>query len=164
MTVREAAENDWPQIWPIFREIVREQTTFAYDPDMSEDEARRMWMLGDPARTVVAVADDQVLGTASMYPNRAGPGSHVASASFMVDAAARGRRVGRTLVEDMIAWARRTGFVAVQFNAVVETNAAAVRLYEDLDFRTIGIAPGAFRHPTEGDVGLRIMWLDLHAG
>lgn len=50
----------------------------------------------------------------------------------------------------------------MQFNAVVETNASAVHLYEDLGFRTIGIAPGAFRHPIEGDVGLRIMWLDLH--
>lgn len=36
-----------------------------------------------------------------------------------------------------------------------------VRLYESLGFLTLGIAPGAFRHPTQGIVGLRIMWLDL---
>ncbi|WP_435747867.1 N-acetyltransferase family protein [Microbacterium sp. PMB16] len=160
--MREATGDDWPQIWPIIREVIREQTTFAYDPGMGEADAQRMWMLNAPARTVVAVAGDRVLGTANMYPNRPGPGSHVASASFMVDAAARGRGVGRTLVEDMITWARRGGFAAVQFNAVVDTNEAAVRLYEDLGFRTIGVAPGAFRHPVDGDVGLRIMWLDLH--
>lgn len=159
--MREATDADWPQIWPIMRAVIREQTTFAYDPAMDEDDARRIWMPGAPARTVVAVSDDKVLGTANMYPNRPGPGSHVASASFMVDAAARGLRVGRTLLEDMIGWARRGRFTAVQFNAVVETNVVAVRLYENLGFRTIGVAPGAFRHPTEGDVDLRIMWLDL---
>jgi ribosomal protein S18 acetylase RimI-like enzyme len=44
---------------------------------------------------------------------------------------------------------------------VVDTNAGAVRLYESLGFVTLGIAPGAFRHPELGDVGLRIMWRDL---
>ncbi len=38
---------------------------------------------------------------------------------------------------------------------------AAVLLYESLGFVTLGTAPGAFRHPLLGPVGLRIMWLDL---
>lgn len=162
VAIREAADADWPQIWPTIREVVRAGDTFAYDPELTEDQARQMWMLGAPARTVVAVDGDDVLGTANMYPNRPGPGSHIASASFMVSAEARGRGVGRALVEDMIGWARSGGFAAVQFNAVVDTNTHAVRLYEDLGFRTIGVAPGAFRHPSAGDVDLRIMWLDLH--
>jgi hypothetical protein len=61
----------------------------------------------------------------------------------------------------MINWARRNGFAAIQFNAVVETNTAAVLLYQSLGFITLGTAPGAFRHPVLGPVGLRIMWLDL---
>ncbi|MFC6091512.1 hypothetical protein [Saccharothrix lopnurensis] len=40
-------------------------------------------------------------------------------------------------------------------------NTAAVHLYESLGFVTLGTAPGAFRHPTLGHVGLRVMWLDL---
>ena len=79
----------------------------------------------------------------------------------MVDRAVRGTGAGRALVEDMIAWAAREGFAAIQFNAVVDTNTAAVHLYESLGFVTLGIAPGAFRHPERGDVGLRIMWRDL---
>uniref|UniRef100_UPI000E26A065 GNAT family N-acetyltransferase n=1 Tax=Amycolatopsis circi TaxID=871959 RepID=UPI000E26A065 len=68
---------------------------------------------------------------------------------------------GRALVVDLIAWARRAGFAAIQFNAVVETNVHAIRLYESLGFVTLGVAPGAFQHPVEGRVGLRIMWLEL---
>lgn len=79
----------------------------------------------------------------------------------MVAEAARGAGVGRALTTDMIDWARRSGFAALQFNAVADTNTAAVRLCEDLGFVTLGIAPGAFRHPVQGMVGLRIMWLDL---
>jgi L-amino acid N-acyltransferase YncA len=112
-------------------------------------------------RVVVAVRDGVVVGTANMYPNRPGPGSHVASGSIMVDRAVRGSGAGRALVEDMIDWARRQGYAAIQFNAVVDTNAAAVHLYESLGFVTLGIAPGAFRHPELGDVGLRIMWREL---
>jgi ribosomal protein S18 acetylase RimI-like enzyme len=96
-----------------------------------------------------------------MYANRPGPGSHVASGSLMVAKQARGKGVGRALTTDMISWARRSGFAAIQFNAVVDTNTAAVHLYESLGFVTIGTAPGAFRHPTAAPVGLRIMWLDL---
>jgi L-amino acid N-acyltransferase YncA len=159
--IREAREADWPQIWPIIRDVVTEQQTFAYDPAMSEHDAKGIWLLGAPARVVVAVDDDRVLGTANMYANRPGPGSHVASGSLMVARQARGKCVGRALTTDMITWARRNGFAAIQFNAVVDTNTAAVRLYESLGFVTLGTAPGAFRHPTLGTVGLRIMWLDL---
>ncbi|MFJ7219575.1 GNAT family N-acetyltransferase [Amycolatopsis sp. NPDC098790] len=159
--IREARDGDWPGIWPIVHDVVTEQRTFAYDPAMTEPEARRLWLLEPPARVVVAVAGERVTGTANMYANRPGPGSHVASGSLMVAKEARGTGVGRALATDMVAWARRSGFAAVQFNAVVEVNTAAIRLYESLGFVTLGTAPGAFRHPDHGDVGLRILWLDL---
>ncbi|MEU0532048.1 GNAT family N-acetyltransferase [Amycolatopsis tolypomycina] len=159
--IREARAGDWPALWPIIHDVVTEQRTFAYDPAMTEDAARRMWLLAPPARVVVALDGDRVTGTANMYANRPGPGSHVASGSLMVAKEARGTGVGRALTTDMIDWARRSGFAAIQFNAVVDVNVAAVRLYESLGFVTLGTAPGAFRHPDAGDVGLRIMWLDL---
>jgi L-amino acid N-acyltransferase YncA len=159
--IRPATAGDWPGIWPIVHDVVTAQETFPYDPAMTEEEARAAWLRPPPARVVVAADGDRVVGTANMYANRPGPGSHVASGSLMVAATARGRGVGRALVTDMIAWARTSGFAAIQFNAVVETNTSAIRLYESLGFTTLGVAPGAFRHPVHGDVGLRIMWLDL---
>jgi GNAT superfamily N-acetyltransferase len=71
---------------------------------IDEETARALWLVGPPARTAVAVAEDStVVGTANMYANRAGPGSHVASASFMVDPGASGQGVGRALGEDALA-------------------------------------------------------------
>jgi hypothetical protein len=73
--IREARQDDWPQIWPIIRDVITEQQTFAYDPAMNEDDAKRGWLLAAPARVVVAAGDDLILGTANMYANRPGPGS-----------------------------------------------------------------------------------------
>jgi GNAT superfamily N-acetyltransferase len=81
----------------------------------------------------------------------------VASASFMVDPDRAGRGAGRALGEDMIAWARASGFRAIQFNAVVETNAPAVALWRSLGFAVVGTVPEAFHHPTYGFVGLHVM-------
>jgi len=77
----------------------------------------------------VAGEGDTILGSAKMGPNRAGRGSHVATASFMVDLTQAGRGVGRALGEHVLAWARSAGYRSMQFNAVVETNTGAVHLW-----------------------------------
>ena len=159
--IRDATPRDWPAIWPIVREVVVAADTFPYDPEMTEDEARSLWMVASPGRTTVAVDGAEVHGTANMYANRPGPGAHVASGSFMVASAARGRGVGRALVEDALSWARATGFKAMQFNAVAETNPAAVKLYRSLGFLIVGTVPEAFEHPEHGLVGLHVMHLKL---
>jgi len=157
MEIRDAQPDDWGGIWPFFSAIVAAGETYAYDRRIDEPDARRLWMVAPPSRTSVAVGDGRVVGSASMYPNRPGPGAHVASASFMVDPDHAGRGTGRALGEDMLDWARRSGFRAVQFNAVVETNERAVALWRSLGFAVIGTVPEAFAHPTCGYVGLHVM-------
>jgi len=159
--IRPASDDDWPRIWPFFQEIVADGETYAFPLDLTADTGRAWWMEQPPGRTVVAVADGQVLGSAKMGPNRPGRGSHVATASFMVDPAARGRGVGRALGEHTVSWARESGYRAVQFNAVVETNAVAVALWQSLGFRVVGTVPEAFDSRRHGLVGLHVMHLPL---
>lgn len=159
--IRAFTDGDWTQVWPIVRDIVAEQETFAYDPHMSEGEARSMWLVASPGRTTVADSSGQVVGTANMYANRPGPGRHIASGSFMVSRAARGQGVGRALVVDALSWARDAGFAGMQFNAVVEGNVAAEKLYADLGFVTVGTVPGAFESPSRGRVGLHVLYRPL---
>ena len=159
--IRDATSGDWPAIWSIVREVVVAADAFPYDPEMTEDEGRALWMVASPGRTTVAVDGAEVVGTANMYANRAGPGAHVSSASFMVASAARGCGVGRALVKDALSWARGAGFRAMQFNAVAETNIEAVALYRSLGFTIVGTVPEAFDHPEHGLVGLHVMHLEL---
>ncbi|MGB9378600.1 MAG: GNAT family N-acetyltransferase [Mycobacteriales bacterium] len=158
MIIHDATAADWPAIWQIFRAVVGAGETYAYDPQMSEDQARALWMLNPPGRTFVALdAEGAVVGTAKMHPNQMGPGAHVATASFMVDPSSAGRGIGRALGEHVLASARQQGYLAMQFNAVVETNRRAVALWQSLGFSIVGTVPEAFLHPTRGYVGLHVM-------
>ena len=161
MLIRDVTEGDWPQVWEIIREVLRAGDTFAFDPAMTEEQARRFWVEQPPGRTVVATDGDRIVGTAKMGPNRPGPGAHVSTASFMVAADSRGRGVGRALCRDTLDWASGRGYAAMQFNAVVETNTAAVELYRRLGFKLIGTVPRAFAHPDRGRVGLHIMYCEF---
>lgn len=56
---------------------------------------------------------------------------------------------------------RVRGFRAMQFNFVVSTNAAAVHLWMAMGFEVVGRLPGAFAHPTQGDVDALVMFRAL---
>ncbi len=157
MEIREAVDADWDAIWPFFRDIVAAGESYAFPLGMTPEQARPWWMEQPPAQTFVAVVDGQVAGSAKAGPNRPGRGAHVATASFMVDPAYAGGGIGRALAEHVLAWATGQGYRAMQFNAVVETNTAAVSLWHSLGFTTIGVVPEAFDHPVHGYVGLLVM-------
>jgi L-amino acid N-acyltransferase YncA len=159
--IRDATLGDWPQIWPIFQATVKAGETYAFDPEMTSDDARELWLSDPPRCTVVADIDGVVLGTATMGPNRPGRGAHMGTASFMVAPLARGRGVGRSLGSWVVDWHRDHGYRGIVFNAVVETNTAAVSLWRSLGFTIIGTVPGAFDHPEHGFVGLHVMHLPL---
>jgi L-amino acid N-acyltransferase YncA len=162
MVIRDAREADIAAIARFFRAIVAAGETYAYPEDLDDDGVADLWSEAPPGRTVVAVDEDgTVLGTASMGPNRPGRGAHIATASFMVDPAAQGRGVGRALGVEALRWAREQGFHGMQFNAVVETNVAAVRLWQALGFEIMTTIPEAFEHARHGRVGLHVMYRRL---
>ena len=158
MLIRPISEADWPAFYPVFRDVVAAGETYAYPEELSSSAAHDLWVESPPGITVVAVADDGVvLGSAKAGPNRPARGSHVATASFMVAESARGLGVGRALGEWALAWAREQAYAAMQFNAVVETNLAAVHLWRELGFEVVGTVPEAFSSRSHGRVGLHVM-------
>lgn len=158
--VRPATDADWPQIWPIFRVIVQEGDSYAFDPAIPEAEARAYWMAA-AAHPFVAVREGQVVGTYILKANQPGRGAHVANASFMVSPQAQGGGIGRRMGEHALAEARRRGFRAMQFNLVVSSNRPAVALWQRLGFEIAGTLPGAFHHAALGDVDAYVMYRTL---
>ena len=49
----------------------------------------------------------------------------------------------------------------MQFNAVAASNTRAVALWQSVGMQIMTTIPGGFRHPTQGDVGLHIMFRQL---
>jgi GNAT superfamily N-acetyltransferase len=161
--IRAATVEDWPDIWRFMSGIAAAGETFSWDRDISEADAREGWLHGPPGGAVVAVGrdDEGILGSATWGRNHGGGASHIATASFMVDPDHGGRGVGRALGEYVLAAARLAGFRGMQFNAVVETNASAVRLWRSLGLEVIATIPAGFEHPIHGRVGLHIMYRTL---
>jgi ribosomal protein S18 acetylase RimI-like enzyme len=160
---RVATRKDWAEIWPILSAVVHSGDSYAYAPDISEDEARSSWMLEGSSRaaTYVATMNGHVVATSYLKPNQPGLGDHVANAAWMVAPSAAGMGIGRALADYVIGEARRIGYRAMQFNAVVATNTRAIGLWESLGFTIVGTVPRAFRHSDEGLVPVHIMYSDL---
>ena len=160
LEIRQATEADHDGIWNIFHAVITPGDTYALDPQMSREEGLAYWFRAD-TRTYVAENDGRVFGTYILKPNQAAAGSHVANAAFMVAPDTRGLRVGRKMGEHCLGEAQRLGFRAMQFNFVVSTNEAAIRLWKRLGFNIVGTMPGAFRHPEKGYVDVYIMFRSL---
>lgn len=161
MEIRTATDEEWPRIYPFFSTIVAAGRTYAYPEGLSLEDARSVWMTPPPGQTVVAIEEGAVVGSAHMGPNRPGRGSHVATGSFMVDPEHGGRGVGRALGTYVVEWAKVAGYRGIQFNAVVETNDAAVHLWQALGFEILATVPEAFDDAKHGLVGLHVMFKRL---
>ncbi len=158
VTIRPVTEADWAQVHAVLVEVATAGETYAMQVPRSEDETRAFWA---GQHVVVAVDRDVVLGSAKMGPNRPAQGAHVGTASFVVASTARGLGIGRSMGEYAVQWHRTHGFEAIQFNAVVSTNTAAIALWESLGFATIGVVPGGFRRPDRSYADLHVMYLGL---
>lgn len=154
-TVRPAREDDLPAIWAIYNEAVL-HTTASWDLEpvplgyiTSLFETRRR--AGHPM--LVADEDGGVLGYATYGQFRAKPGySRTMEHSVYVDASARGKGVGRMLLQSIIDAARTAG-VHVLIGGLDAANEVSMRLHQSLGFVEVGRLP---------QVGAKFgHWLDL---
>jgi L-amino acid N-acyltransferase YncA len=160
LEIRLATEADHDAIWNIFHAVITPGDTYAFDPQMSREEALAGWFRPD-THTYVAEQDRQIVGTYILRANQPSLGSHVANAAFMVAPRARGLGVGKHMGEHCLGEARRFGFRAMQFNFVVSTNTSAIHLWKHLGFKIVGTLPGAFRHPGKGYIDVYVMFRSL---
>jgi ribosomal protein S18 acetylase RimI-like enzyme len=148
LNLRPGTTVDHDALWRIFQPVLQTRETYAMPADTTRDEALAYWTANE-GPWFVAELDGQIVGACMIHPNQPGLGSHVANAAFVVDAAARGHRVGRHLVQQAIDAAQAEGYRAMQFNLVVATNTSAIHLYQSLGFQIIACEPEAFHWRAE---------------
>ncbi|WP_426344429.1 GNAT family N-acetyltransferase [Pseudoduganella sp. R-32] len=154
-TIRLAEPRDLDSMWSIFQPLLAGGDAFPFGQGFEKSTFQLHWFGSHPA--YVACAGNVILGMYKMGANYPDHGAHVASATYAVAAPAHGNGIGRALVEHSLAQARREGFLAMQFNYVVSTNAAALALYRKLGFNIAGILPQAFRHRELGLVDAYVL-------
>ncbi len=161
ITIRRFEESDWAAVWGIIKPVFRAGDTYAFRPDISEEEAHRVWVK-TPAVTYVAVDDkDTVLGTYYIKPNQPGSGAHICNCGYIVSENSRGQGIAGRMCDHSQGEAITQGFLAMQFNLVVSTNGGAIHLWKRKGFTIIGTIPKAFNHPLQGFVDAFIMYKQL---
>ena len=155
-----AKPQDRKALWEIIRPIIRKGGTYVFSPDSSEKEMMDYWMNPDKSNFVAEI-DGKIVGTFYLKPNQPGLGNHVCNAGFIVDEMESGKGIGRQMGLFALEEAKKSGYHAMQFNYVISTNHAAVKLWQSLGFDIIGEIPEAYRHTETGLVGVYVMYRKL---
>ena len=163
MKIRKYQESDWQQVWPMIEKVFHAGETYAYSPDITEQEAHKVW-INTPKETYVVIDQEhEILGTYYLKENQPGLGSHVCNCGYIVSESARGKGVATHMCEHSQKEAVNLGFKAMQYNLVVSTNEGAIRLWQNLGFLVVGTLPKAFNSKSLGYVDALIMYKELNS-
>ena len=161
ITIRPFKESDWAEVWRIIGPVFRAGETYAFSPDITEEESRAAW-ISAPAATFVALdTAGNTVGTYYIKPNQPALGAHVCNCGYIVSEKARGQGIAAMMCEHSLSEAPKLGFRAMQFNLVASTNEHAIRLWKKMGFSLVGTLPGAFRHAEQGFVDAHVMYREL---
>ena len=135
MHIRALAESDWPDVARIYAAgIATGNATFEVEAPTWE-----RWDEAHPALRLVAESGGELVGWAALSPysdRRCYRG--VAEESVYVAASARGRGVGRALLDELIAQAGASGYWTL-LAGVFPENATSIALHESVGFRVLGV-------------------------
>lgn len=157
--IRKATDEDYDQVWEIFHAVIQTRDTYVFHPETPKEDLGKHWF-ASYMHTYVFEEAGNILGTYIVKANQPDLGGHIANASYMVHPGAQGKGIGRQLGEHSLITAKALGFLGMQFNIVVSTNHAAVKLWRKLGFEIIGTTPKGFRS-TNGLVDTLIMHKSL---
>ena len=124
--VRPAEDGDRRSIALLFAAVAEERDGIAAEPPIDVDHLADSWRIDS---TLVAVADDGIIGEIKIDPSWMGFGE----IGMMVAADWRSRGVGTALVAAAIEWARARGLHKLALS-VFPHNSAAITLYHNLGF------------------------------
>lgn len=158
--MRKATTEDYNKVWEIFYAVIQTEDTYVFHPQTPKTALQKYWF-APYMHTYVYEEAGKILGTYVVKRNQLDLGSHIANASYMVHPNAQGKGIGKQLCQHSLEIAKEKGFIGMQFNIVVSTNVAAVKLWQKFGFAIIGTTPKGFRHRELGLVDTYIMYKEL---
>ncbi len=158
--IKKASFHDHDSIWDIIKPVITSGDTYAFDPATNKEKMLEYWC-GKDKHCFIAIQEGVIIGTFIIKDNHPSLGAHVANASYMVHPDHQGNGIGYEMANSSLEMAKSLGYEAMQFNLVVKTNEAAVKLWNKLGFEIIGEIPNAFKHQSLGLVNAYIMYKEL---
>ncbi len=153
MEIRALTEDDVKTYWTLRLRALREEPE-AFGSTYEESKERPLELVAARLREMAtmddfilgAFVDDPLVGIVACVRETGRKNRHIAKIFQMyVASEARGQGIGRALMDEAIARARRREGLEMLTLDVVTTNAAARALYLSLGFTVFGTAPHALR-------------------
>lgn len=129
MEIRPYTEKDFPAMVRIWNKVVQDSDAFPQEGQLDDQTGATLFCCADLLQRCGRLRKRYW----ALYP---------ASQQHRP----LGRHIGEKLVLDCLAQAKQHGFGILPFNAVVENNLHARRLYERLGFVQAGTVPNGFTH------------------
>ncbi len=126
----------------VWNDIVEDGIAFPQLELLDEETGHEFF--SEQSFTGLAFKDDELVGLYILHPNNIGRCAHLSNSSYAVKKNLRGFGIGEKLVSHSMEKAKELGFKVLQFNAVVRTNEAALKLYKKLGFVQLGTIPKGF--------------------
>ena len=134
LIVRDLRPDDWAEVAAIYRDGIRGGTA-TFETEVPQWDA---WHETHPLR-VVAEVDERVVGWAALArTSQRWAYRGVGESSVYIASDARGKGIGRSLLEALIAKSERAGFWTLEASIFPE-NEASLKLHDRVGFRVVGV-------------------------
>ncbi len=143
--IRRVALGDTDALLEIFDTVAAERIYIGTQPGFDRERQRNEFAVAAVSNVLpgfVAREGDRVVGYSSLYAQDVG-----FTCGVLLARDARGRRIGRALMETLIAWARDHAIVQLHLYAFGH-NERALRLYRSLGFETVAEYPRSIARKT----------------
>ncbi|MGG7567372.1 N-acetyltransferase family protein [Rhodovulum sp. DZ06] len=141
MRIRELEEADLGAVAEIWNPLIRDSAV-TFTSDEKTPEALSAWLAAGPPR-LAAEEDGRLLGFACWGAFRGGPGyARIAEHTILLAGDARGRGVGRALMDALGGRARAEGLGSL-VGGISGENAPAIAFHAALGFDEVGRLPRA---------------------
>lgn len=139
LAVDRFSADDRDEAFAAWAAAIDDGRSFPRDAPGRREDFVENWITNATANGVGRLADD-FAGAYFIRPAYTGPGAHIANGGYVVAKQYRRLGIGRALVEHSLEVARSSGFDAMLFTHVIESNPSRV-LYESLGFVQVGRVP-----------------------
>lgn len=147
VSIRQVEKSDEPVLAAIIRSVFEEYDAPKRGTVYSDPTTDHLFELFEQTRSVLWVArmNDEIVGCCGIYPTEGLPIETAELVKFYLSPLARGKRIGKQLMEKCIRSANELGYTKIYLESLPQfTN--AIKLYERMGFTQLEKALGNSGH------------------
>lgn len=149
MKIRNIEPKDNQAIASLIRQVFEEHDAPRSGTVFGDPSLDNLYELFQTPKSVcwVAEIDQEIVGCCGVYPTEGLPSDCIELVKFYLSANARGKGIGKALMEKSIESARDQGFSQIYLESIPEYS-NAVRIYQKQGFKSLKSPLGNSGHPT----------------